>query len=208
MIPINILKEVESLLYPEIEKTLIEFKTSKKEKGHALAPIIEECVCDCLVKNGYPITFERNADGTKKTRACSDLLFDGHFVNVKFGVSKGKGQPNISSINRMMWNLENTDCDSYYLIKIRLIDDKIHIYFIDILNHPDLITADTGTGQMMLKEEHFYNTKDLRSKMLTKLQKELFINDLYLKKARQHIVLREKQRQARKLYYENLRKQG
>ena len=206
MIPINTLREVEKILFPEINKCISEFNVSKKEKGHTLSATIEEKVSEVLISHGYPITFERDKNGKKKARANSDLLFDGYKVNVKFGMSNNVkfGQPNITALGKLIKDFKDTECDAYYLLKIKRTGEELSIVFVDILNHPQLLTFNSGPGQMMLREEAFYQTEGLYDRYLTKIEKHTFMLNLYIKETDRHIRLRIRQNEAKRREIEEI----
>ena len=210
MISYKFQKKLEKILQPKMTEYFNTKDAKKllagKESGHIMGTIIEEMCGDLLKQEGFTITYEVDSKGIPLKRAHSDFLLQSkdlvnNKTNVKFGSEK-PGQPNVCAINRMMDALGDDIIDGYYLLKVKYNrkENKTKVYFVDILDYIDCLTADVGTGQIMLKEKKFYEVygKSGRKTDLSLTEKKIKIFELYDNKAEEHIKRREEQREKRR----------
>lgn len=209
MISYKFQRKLENILQPEMEKYFNTKGAKKllagKEPGHIMGTIIEERCGDLLKEEGFVITYEMDSKGNPLKRAHSDFLLQSkdlvnNKTNVKFGSEKS-GQPNVCAINRMMDALRDDIIDGYYLLKVKYDrkENNTKVYFVDILDYLDCITADGGTGQIMLKEKKFYEVygDSGRKTDLTLQEKKKKVYQLYVKKMKEHIKRKQKQLEKR-----------
>ena len=203
MLSNKVLNEVKNILQPQFEKFFsksnIQSLLKGKESGHTLASEVETLSSEFLEKSGYHIDYEIHNSGkkkgTKKDRANSDFILDGHRVNVKFS-SEVEGQPNICSIKRLMDGLISGEIDGYYILKIKYnrITKKVSVYFFDVLDCLDVVEYNGGPGQTMLKEKKFYEkyeNKPIKRKSVEEKISSVF--GMYEQKMLEHIKLKQKQ---------------
>jgi len=85
-------------------------------------------------------------------------------INIKAGEYGKSGQPNLVSLKRVLVALANCLIDSYYLLIMKVERTESgyepHVYFVDMLDFLDYTVFNSGPGQMMLKEAHFYPAVD------------------------------------------------
>jgi hypothetical protein len=148
----------------EIKKEYIQEIAKGKEIGHRIADIVEEKTTALLEVN-YECAFERDGTGKKLTRSMGDIWLRSNAiynpVNVKSGLVGSNGQPNLVAMGRLLTELLNWRVDSYYLLIVKLkVTDGLscEVHFVDMLDHLDCVTFDSGPGQIMLKERTFYDT--------------------------------------------------
>src|SRR5579862_5705749 len=80
-------------------------------------------------------------------------------VNIKSGELGKQGQPNMVSLKKLLRALLLRQIDSYYLLLVKMklgASPQATVYLVDILDHLDVTTFDSGPGQIMLKERLFY----------------------------------------------------
>ena len=138
------------------------------------------------------------AKKSSKDRSLADVYLDDNLINVKFGSPKmqksGKpkyGQPNMCAMKRIMKNFyKNSTIDSYYIIKVNLNAGKYSIHVFDMLDYIDYLTWNSGTGQIMLKENEFYKDVDSFVPNFTSEEKKRKIKELYDFGCEKHILLR------------------
>lgn len=210
-------KEIEDILQPIFEDYFTTDEAtnllSKKESGHVMGTIIEENAGEYLKENDYKIAKEVNKLGEEKKRAHSDfeIIENGrHYrVNVKFS-SETNGQPNICSMNRLLDGFRSGLIDSYYLLKVKhdRNTNETRVYFIDIVDYldKDCIHFDGGTGQTMLKESKFYKTygnAGIESNLST-VEKIKLLYELYIRQMENHLSLKNRQLEKRKMEIEVL----
>jgi hypothetical protein len=161
----------------EIERIVIDFAkelvTSQrfldiakgKEIGHRIADFVDGEV-DSKLFTSFPldtVKHEVDRNNEKIPRSMGDLWFKSNEIfnpiNIKTGIVE-KGQPNICSLVRVFEKLVSHQIDSYYLLIIKFQPTGNgfipKVYFFDILDYLDYVQYDSGTGQMMLKEDKFY----------------------------------------------------
>ena len=137
-----------------------------KELGHRIADLVDERTTE-LLHTTFDSKYERGSDGRKRPRSMGDIWIkaNGMYnpINVKTGESGANGQPNMVSLKKLLASLIFCEIDSYYLLFMKLVlGDPLRckIYLVDMLDHLDHVTFDSGPGQIMLKERQFFNFID------------------------------------------------
>jgi hypothetical protein len=92
-----------------------------------------------------------------------------HPINVKSGLVGSEGQPNLVSLKKVLNAILSRWIDSYYLLIVKLeIPEpgriRPTVYLVDMLNHLDLVTFDSGPGQIMLRARAFFSGYDQAKK--------------------------------------------
>lgn len=139
-----------------------------KEPGHRMADYVDDKTT-ALLKVKLDTRYEGNINGSVKKRsmgdiwACSKGIYNP--INVKSGLQDMRGQPNVVSMQKLLDYLFSRWIDSYYLLIVKFdISKRSEIthrtYFFDLLDWTDFITYDAGPGQIMLKEQDFYDAYD------------------------------------------------
>jgi hypothetical protein len=167
-----------------------------KEGGHSGASPMEDVISQILVEK----CGGRFAEGD---RELGDVYIGNDIFNIKFGyvkyTKKGNhryGQPNMCAMNRILSRfVKKGEIDSYYIIKVKLNKYGYSVNIFDMFDIIDLITWNSGTGQIMLKESDFYKLESIDTTKDISVKRKL-IADLYIKGINEHIDLRIKQRDA------------
>lgn len=135
---------------------------SGKEIGHRIADLVDERTTN-LLANHLQTRQQRNKDGSAMPRSMGDIwvLSNGIYnpVNIKSGEMGKQGQPNMVSLKKLLRALLLRQIDAYYLLLVKMTlgaSPGTHVYLVDILDHLDVTTFDSGPGQIMLKERLFY----------------------------------------------------
>ncbi len=133
-----------------------------KEIGHRIADLVDEKTTTLLAQH-LTTRQQRKKDGSTMPRSMGDIwvLSNSMYnpINVKSGEAGKQGQPNMVSLKKLLRALLLRQIDAYYLllVKMRLgASPEAVIYLVDILDHLDVMTFDSGPGQIMLKERIFY----------------------------------------------------
>lgn len=133
-----------------------------KEVGHRIADFIDEQTTSLLTRH-FSTRFQRDQNGRVLTRSMGDIWLECngiyHPVNVKSGVTGSEGQPNMVSLKKVLTSLLLCQIDSYYLLMVKIdISNGIspNVYFIDMLDHLEFVTFDSGPGQIMLRARAFF----------------------------------------------------
>lgn len=157
-----------------VKKEVFTGIASGKEIGHRIADHVDD-ETTTLLANHFATARESKMDGSPLPRSMGDIWIHEagvyHPVNIKSGEAGKKGQPNMVSLRRLLTALAMGRIDSYYLLIIKLRISSIaelkqqpplDVYFQDILDYLDLefIHFDAGPGQIMLKEQRFYDAVD------------------------------------------------
>ena len=126
-----------------------------------------------LLKVKLDTRYEGNVNGSVKKRSMGDIWVRStsniyNPINIKSGLQGMRGQPNVVSMEKLLNYLFRCWIDSYYLLVVKFdISERSNIthrtYFFDLLDWTDFITYDAGPGQIMLKEQDFYDAYDSRS---------------------------------------------
>lgn len=134
-----------------------------KEIGHRIADFIDEQTTSLLTRH-FSTKYQCDSNGRVLTRSMGDIWLECngiyHPVNVKAGVTGSEGQPNMVSLKKVLTSLLLCQIDSYYLLMVKIdIDDGISpkVCFVDMLDHLEFVTFDSGPGQIMLKAKAFFN---------------------------------------------------
>ena len=165
---LNLVKE----LTPDILKH-INFNPDIKEVGQSYhGPFEDELVARL-------IALDNDFSEPQATRSMADVLYKGHFINIKFGYKK-KGQPNVCAGNRLFnyfagkgGKNKNEKIDSYYLLSVDA--DGLEYMLFNVCDYLDYMTYNAGPGQWMVQE--------------IKLKKVYVFNDLTLDKLSESNVL-------------------
>ncbi|MDI6733587.1 MAG: hypothetical protein QME51_06745 [Planctomycetota bacterium] len=166
MINISLLNEIrekaQEFWQSEVKKDSFIQIAQGKEIGHRIADPVDDKTTGWLAIN-YRACYERDKDGNKHPRSMGDIWLEDkgiyHPVNVKSSVSDTNGQPNLVSLKKLMDSLLLQQIDSYYLLIIKFEIEKTikcRVYFVDLLDHLDYVTWDSGPGQIMLKANDFF----------------------------------------------------
>jgi hypothetical protein len=143
---------------------------SGKEIGHRIADYVDETTSQ-LLAGKFRTGHQKDKAGRNRTRSMGDIwIFSNNMfnpVNVKAGLwgdSTG-GQPNLVSLNRVLTLMLSDSIDSYYLliVKMKISNDEAgkitkiepRVYLVDMLDHLEYVTFNSGPGQLMLKERQF-----------------------------------------------------
>ena len=117
-----------------------------------------------LLKVNLDIRYEGDHNGSIKKRSMGDVWVhsQGIFnpVNIKSGLQGMKGQPNLVSMQKLLDYLCNRWIDSYYLLIVKFeLRNRLSpdVYLVDLLDWTDFVTYDAGPGQIMLREQDFYD---------------------------------------------------
>jgi hypothetical protein len=168
----------------------IGFDPTVKEPGHTYGERVEEKLVEKLSRyDNEKFTLPNSK------RSMQDLNFYKNFINIKFGYKKA-GQPNMVAFNRLCTSFLSSKIDSYYIISIDGLDNKICMF--NLYEHLDYTNTNLGTGQTMLKETKFFDDFDQeKDYTITRKDVILKLKDISQKAHRSHIELREKQEQNR-----------
>ncbi len=136
---------------------------SGKEPGHRMADYVDDRTTS-LLKVNLDTRYEGDQKGNPKKRSMGDIWVNSQGIynplNVKSGLLGSKGQPNVVSMKKLLNYLFQCWIDSYYLLIIKFdISSQItyQTYFIDLLDWTEFISYDAGPGQIMLREQDFYD---------------------------------------------------
>lgn len=152
----------------EVKKPYFQELAKGKEIGHRIADLVDEKTSSLLSITADLVTrYQYDEDGNKRSRSQGDIWIESnsifHPVNVKTGVSISGGQPNMTSLKKLLNALLNYQIDSYYLLMVKpKIEKEItcSVYFIDMLDYLNYFTFDSGPGQIMLRADKFFNAMD------------------------------------------------
>ena len=133
-----------------------------KEPGHRMADYVDDKTVS-LLKIEFDTRYEADARGRIRRRSMGDVWIHSNGiynpVNVKAGEQGKKGQPNLVSMQKVLDYILKRWIDSYYLLIVKFhlgkpIEHKA--YLIDLLDWLDFVAYDAGPGQIMLRENDFY----------------------------------------------------
>lgn len=137
-----------------------------KEPGHHIADFVDDRTCS-LLKVHLDTRYESDRKGEPLKRSMGDIWVPsrGIFnpVNVKSGLQGRKGQPNVVAMRKLLNYLFQHWIDSYYLlmVKFSIAEEISHqAYLFDLLDWLEFIAYDAGPGQIMLREQEFYDAFD------------------------------------------------
>lgn len=142
-----------------------------KEPGHRMADYVDDKTT-ALLKVKLDTRYEGNSNGSVKKRSMGDIWVRSggvyNPINVKSGLQDVRGQPNVVSMEKLLNYLFRCWIDSYYLLIVKFdiskrSDITHRIYFFNLLDWTDFVTYDAGPGQIMLKEQDFYDAYDSES---------------------------------------------
>lgn len=158
------------------------------EIGHSHGPGVQKEVSK-LLSEIFNVTFSTK-NGKKLKRALADCLLDDQINSIKFGVCE-KGSPNLGSMKRIIDEVVNKNNNTLYVtwINFNLIDNKVKVWFVNILDFVDCLTWNGGTGQVMID----------KSKMSKKYKE-------YLEGKRGFMNMKQVQERLRKLYNDGMKR--
>lgn len=137
-----------------------------KEPGHHIADFVDDRTC-ALLKVHLDTRYEGDRRGGPLKRSMGDIWVHsgGIFnpVNVKSGLQGRKGQPNVVSMRKLLNYLFQHWIDSYYLLMVKFsvaAEISHRAYLFDLLDWLDFVAYDAGPGQIMLREQEFYDAFD------------------------------------------------
>ena len=120
-----------------------------------------------MLKVHLDTRYEGDRKGGALKRSMGDIWVrsEGIFnpVNVKSGLQSRRGQPNVVSMRKLLNYLFRHWIDSYYLLMVKFsVSDRIshQAYLFDLLDWLDFVNYDAGPGQIMLREQEFYDAFD------------------------------------------------
>ena len=139
-----------------------------KEIGHKIGDMVDEKTTRLLKDCGRFDIRHQQSRGQAAGRSMGDLWLEAGFiynpVNIKAGEYGKNGQPNLVSLKRVLVALAGCLIDSYYLLIMKVGQTasgyEPHVYFVDMLDFLDYTVFNSGPGQMMLREAHFYPAVD------------------------------------------------
>jgi hypothetical protein len=153
----------------EVRKDYIIDLVNVKEIGHTLANLVDDKTTS-LITLSYLTKHEHDSRGKKRIRSMGDVWLEEngiyHPINVKLGIKGSEGQPNMVSLKKVLEALISCEIDSYYLLIVKLEIGEIitpTIYFLDMLDHLNFVTFDSGPGQIMLKAQRFFSNYNPQS---------------------------------------------
>ena len=137
-----------------------------KKPGPHFADFVDDRT-RALLKVNLDTRYESNRKGELLKRSMGDIWVPscGIFnpVNVKSGLQGRKGQPNVVSMRKLLNYLFQHWIDSYYLLMVKFsIAEQIShkAYLFDLLDWLEFVAYDAGPGQIMLREQEFYDAVD------------------------------------------------
>ena len=137
-----------------------------KEPGHHIADFVDDRTC-ALLKVNLDTRYEGDRKGGALKRSMGDIWVQSRDifnpVNVKSGLQGQKGQPNVVAMRKLLNYLFQQWIDSYYLlmVKFSIAEEISHkAYLFDLLDWLEFIAYDAGPGQIMLREQEFYDAFD------------------------------------------------
>ena len=138
---------------------------SGKEIGHRIADYVEEHTV-ALIDAEFPSGHQLKPDGQRMARGMGDVWIksNGIFnpINIKSGELGKKGQPNMVSLKKLLRGILKRQVDSYYLLIVKFdpAAEEADVNLVDLLDYLDFTHFDSGPGQIMLREAHFYSELD------------------------------------------------
>jgi hypothetical protein len=136
-----------------------------KEPGHRIADYAEERTVEFVAAEQLPVAYQYNPKKAQRDRSMGDFwLRSGNStiynpVNVKTGIEKRGGQPNMVSLEKLTQALLAHEIDSYWLLLVRITATSpraVTLKIINLLDYLQFIHFDAGPGQTMLKNDVFY----------------------------------------------------
>jgi hypothetical protein len=149
----------------EVASQRFEDIVAGKEPGHRIADYAEERTNDFIVEERLPVAYQFNPKKAQRDRSMGDFwLRSGeppiyNPVNVKTGIEKRGGQPNMVSLEKLTQALLAREIDSYWLLLVRIsavAPRTVTLKIINLLDYLQFIHFDAGPGQTMLKNDVFY----------------------------------------------------
>lgn len=158
----KIRKKTQAFWSKEVKSSVFRKIAQGKEIGHRIADFVDDQTTALLTRS-FTTKYQYNKNGGVATRSMGDvwLKWDKiyHPINVKSGVVGVEGQPNMVSLAKLLNALICHQIDAYYLlmVKVEISDNTVaSVYFVDMLDHLEYVTFDSGPGQIMLKAKAFF----------------------------------------------------
>ena len=137
-----------------------------KEPGHRMADYVDDQTVSLLkVQTDIETRYEGDGRGSVRKRSMGDIWIrsNGIFnpINIKSGLQDMRGQPNLVSMQKLLDYICRRRIDSYYLliVKFSVADGITHkTFLVDLLDWLDFVAYDAGPGQLMLREQEFYDS--------------------------------------------------
>lgn len=183
------LRELESLIinHPKmVEKLNLILERKGKETGQRFSTEIEELIIKILKE-----TLGNRVSSPSESRAMYDVKIDSDIFNVKFGMEI-MGSPNVVSVERLMNKVGNNHIDSYYLIKVKYVNNIFDLKIFDILDYLDYTPFATDK-QVKIEENKFYKNYSpiLDKSKLDFIEKKRILRekyeDMYIRRSKKDI---------------------
>lgn len=183
------LRELESLIinHPKmVEKLNLILERKGKETGQRFSTEIEELIIKILKE-----TLGNRVSSPSESRAMYDVKIDSDIFNVKFGMEI-MGSPNVVSVERLMNKVGNNHIDSYYLIKVKYVNNIFDLKIFDILDYLDYTPFATDK-QVKIEENKFYKNYSpiLDKNKLDFIEKKRILRekyeDMYIRRSKKDI---------------------
>lgn len=166
------------------------------EVGHSHGPGVQREVSN-LLSEIFDVTYSTK-NGKKLTRALADCLLDGQINSIKFGVCE-KGQPNLGSMKRILDEVVNKGNNTLYVtwVNFNLTENKLKVWFVNILDFVDCLTWNAGTGQVMIDKskmtKKYKEYLDGKRSAMDLGQVQEHLKTLYRDGMERHLALKRKQ---------------
>jgi hypothetical protein len=145
-----------------VRETTFSELVAGKEPGHRMADYVDDKTVS-LLKVAFDTRYEADMHGRVKRRSMGDVWIRScnmyNPVNVKAGEQRKNGQPNLVSMQKLLDYIFKRWIDSYYLLIVKFdLNNPIKhkSYLVDLLDWLDYVAFDAGPGQLMLRENDFY----------------------------------------------------
>jgi hypothetical protein len=169
-----------------VEKLNLILERKGKETGQRFSTEIEELIIKILKE-----TLGNRVSSPSESRAMYDVKIDNDIFNVKFGMEK-MGSPNVVSVERLMNEIGNNHIDSYYLIKVKYVNNIFDLKIFDILDYLNYIPFATDK-QAKIEESKFYKNYSpiLDKSKLGFIEKKRILlekyEDMYIRRSKKDI---------------------
>lgn len=183
------LRELEELIINDIkiiEKLNLISESKGKEIGQRFSTEIEELIIKILKEK-----LGNRVSSPEESRAMYDVKIDNDIFNIKFGMGK-MGSPNVVSVERLINEIGNNNIDSYYLIKIKYVNNIFDLKIFDILDYLNYISFATDK-QAKIEENKFYKNYSpvLDENKLDFIEKKRILlekyQDMYIRRSKKDI---------------------
>lgn len=135
-----------------------------KEIGHRIADHVDDETTKLLVSR-FDCAHQMKSTGAGMPRSMGDVWVKSNGIynpiNIKAGETGKNGQPNMVSLKKLLRALLARQLDSYYLLIVKgtflSSGHTVAVYLVDLLDYLDFTVFDSGPGQIMMKEQQFYD---------------------------------------------------